>query len=240
MTADRPNSAHEGNYDSASLDRALQALRRGQPVPPDIDLTDADSKLVDGLGPWLSDLEAAAQSNMEEDQSATAANTPVRHDDPIALMLGLVPTPDVALDGRRLASARRNAKIDLAEFRRRLNGRGWSVSLQEAFQWEQNFTALAPALIDAIADELRVDRETLLKPSRPQSSEDLFDDARIRAYLSAWADDVGVPADLIRDRTSRMLATAAFRNKSSGSVDDLLTVLRTLREIPNLLDHDEP
>jgi hypothetical protein len=64
----------------------------------------------------------------------------------------------------------------------------------------------------------------------------LFDDQRIQAYLADWAAETGVEPDLLRDRASATLAAAAHRNRTGGSVEALLDVLRTLRSIPDFLD----
>ncbi|MFE2755356.1 hypothetical protein ACFXGA_25465 [Actinosynnema sp. NPDC059335] len=237
MTNDHARSEHESGPDVTPIDRALQALRRGQPIPPELALDDAQRQLVDDLAPWLDALEAAAQSTSPPSETAIGGAPPVRRDDPVAQMLGLVPDPDVALDGRKLALARKRAKLNLAQFLERLNSRGWDATLQQAFQWEQNSTVLAPALVDAIADELGVDRRNLAaSPWASNEHGDLFDDDRVRAFLADWAAEVDVPVEFLRERTGKMLTTAAFRNKTSGSVEGLLGVLRTLRSIPDLLE----
>lgn len=241
MANDPTKAGHERDPDLTSIDRAFQALRRNQPIPPDLGLDDTERQLVNDLTPWLDALETAADAAPQVQRTPSGATPPVRHDDPVALMLGLVPDPDVALDGNRLSTARKKAKLDLAEFLQRLNDRGWELTLRQTFQWEQGTTVLAPALIDAIADELGVDRRMLLAPTAvPSEQDDLFDDARVRAFLSQWAGEAKVSVDFLRDRTSKMLATAAYRNRTSGSVDGLLGVLQVLKDIPNLLDPHDP
>ncbi|GAA1292184.1 helix-turn-helix domain-containing protein [Saccharothrix xinjiangensis] len=241
MADDPAKAGHERDPELTSIDHAFHALRRNRPIPPDLDLDDAERQLVDDLTPWLDALEAAAHAPPQAQKTPSGGPPPVRHDDPVALMLGLVPDPNIALDGNRLSIARKKAKLNLAEFLQRLNERGWEVTIQQTFQWEQGTTALAPALIDAIADELGVDRQALLASAAvPSERDDLFDDSRVRAFLSQWADEAEVTVDFLRDRTAKMLATAAYRNKTSGSVDGLLGVLQVLKEIPNLLDPYDP
>jgi transcriptional regulator with XRE-family HTH domain len=237
MTSDRSRPERDHDPDAAPLDHAFQALRRGRPVPPELELTDVQRQLVDDLAPWLNHLETAALDELTEENSVPEASPPVQHDDPVALMLGLVPDPDISLDGQKLTNARKKANINLAQLCDRLNQRGWNIRVKHAFQWERSAFPLAPALIDAIADELGVDRKTLLsQKAYRQPSDDLFDDARVHAFLARWAEEEQVSVDFLRERTSKTLAAAVYRNRSTGSADALLGVLGILKEIPNFLD----
>jgi transcriptional regulator with XRE-family HTH domain len=108
-------------------------------------------------------------------------------------MLGLVPDPDVLVDGRKLAAARKRSQMDLRQLVSRINARGWEVTMQEALKWELGRPALAPALITAIAEELSVGDDALLTAVRPTGGvDDLFDDQTIQAFLSDWAAEAGV------------------------------------------------
>ncbi|GAA3432255.1 hypothetical protein [Kutzneria kofuensis] len=192
----------------------------------------------DAMDPWLDAVNVAAELAAEEqDRSGPPTREPVRHDDPVALMLGLVPDPGVLVDGRKLAAARKRSRLDLRQLVTRLNARGWEVTMQEAFKWELGRPALAPALITAIAEELSVGDDALLTAVQPTGGmDDLFDDQRIQAFLSDWAAEAGVQPAVLRQRASSTLADAAHRNRTGGSVEALLGVLRQFRSIPGFLD----
>lgn len=239
MASDRSGAEHQRDPDSTPIERALHALRHGRaPSAPELDAD--EQQLVDDVVPWLDALREAAEQTASESQPASEPPTsdpPIRADDPVALMLGLVPDPNVVVDGRKLALARKRAKLDLAQFLNRLRARGWDVTTHQGLQWELGQTPLAPALITAIADELAVDDGALLAATTSRSEhDDLFDDARIRAFLADWSAETGVEPDVLRQRTSSTLAGAAHRNRTGGSVDALLDVLRTLQAIPDFLD----
>ncbi|WP_410644616.1 hypothetical protein [Amycolatopsis sp. lyj-346] len=193
----------------------------------------------DEVDPWLDAVNVAAELAAEEqERTGPPTREPVRHDDLVALMLGLVPDPDVLVDGRKLAAARKRSRLDLRQLVTRINARGWEVTMQEAFKWEMSRPALAPALITAIAEELSVGDDALLTAAAQPTSgvDDLFDDQRIQAFLSDWAAEAGVQPAVLRQRATATLAGAAHRNRTGGSVEALLGVLRQFRSIPGFLD----
>lgn len=227
--------------DSTPIQRAIRAKRQGH-TPSDPALEPDDQQLVDDLLPWLDAVhEAAQQAVLEQESDAeppAAAHIPVRADDPVALMLGLVPDPTVVVNGRKLAAARKRARLDLGQLTDRLRARGWDVTTQQGWQWELGHPQLAPALIAAIAEELSVEGDALLAaPPTRREHADLFDNQRIRDFIADWAAEAGVEPDLLRERASATLAGAAHRNRTGGSVEALLDVLRTLRSIPDFLDN---
>lgn len=200
---------------------------------------DADAPdMHDEMGPWLDAVNVAAELAVEEqDRTGPPTREPVRSDDPVALMLGLVTDPDVLVEGRKLAAARKHPRLDLRQLVARLNARGWEVTMQEVLKWELGRPALAPALITAIAEELSVGDDALLAAVKPAGAvDDLFDDQRIQAFLSDWAAEAGVQPAVLRQRATSTLAGAAHRNRTGGSVEALLGVLRQLRSIPGFLD----
>lgn len=154
--------------------------------------------------------------------------------DPIAIALGLVPGPDDVLSGKRLQTVRKQARLDLRQLVERLQQRGWDVDAVQVLGWHTTDTALAPALMEAIAETLDVPVRTLRgAPPRysAASAGGFLEDATIEAYLSDWAAEIGQdPAD-VRERAQRTLASLNFRNQSDISRDDVLAILRALRRI---------
>src|SRR3954468_9419525 len=91
------------NDDRTAFERALEARRRGAPIPP---LGPGLQQLVDDLVPWLEALRSAAAELADESTAPLLGEgnqqptpEPVPADDPVALMLGLVVDPAVAVDG---------------------------------------------------------------------------------------------------------------------------------------------
>ena len=240
------NNDHErdeqgSDPDSTPIQRAIRARRHGH-IPSDPALGPDDQQLVDDILPWLDALHEAAQQTILEPQPdvepPAAAQVPVRADDPVALLLGLVPDPAVVVNGRKLAAARKRARLDLGQLVDHLRARGWDVTTQQGLQWELGQPQLPPALIAALAEELSVEDDALLAaPSTRREHTDLFDNQRIQAFITDWAAEAGIEPDLLRERTSATLAGAAHRNRTAGSIEALLDVLRTLRSISEYLDN---
>jgi len=240
MVDDTTGSGRQRDHDpdSTPVERALDAHLHGD--TPDTDLAPDDQSFVDDLLPWLDALHTAAAEAAAEQSSPSSlpcAREPVGPDDPVALMLGLVSDPDTVVEGRKLARARQQAGLDLGKLVDRLRHRGWDFTTREGLRWELGQTALPPALVTTIASELAVSDTALLSTPREGSTlHDLFDDARVSAFLADWAAEIGLEAGVLRQRASSTLAGAAHRNRTAGSVDALLDVLRTLRAIPDFLD----
>ncbi len=238
---DYERGEHSSDPDSTPIQRAIRAWRQGYDHP-DPALGPDDQQLVDDILPWLDALHEAAQQAVLEPQldaePPAAGQFPVRADDPIALMLGLVPDPAVVVNGRKLAAARKRTHLDLGQLIDRLRARGWDVTTQQGLQWELGHPQLPPALIAAMAEELSVEDHALLTaPPARREHADLFDNQRIQAFIADWAAEAGVEPGLLRERTSATLAGAAHRNRTGGSIEALLDVLRTLRSIPDYLDN---
>jgi hypothetical protein len=233
----RPDGSHDGDSADSSFERAIAAHRHG--LTPNIDLDPGDQDLFDDLLPWIDALHIAAAQVAAEQAPALVdpgKSDSIRSDDPIALMLGLVPDADTLVEGRKLAHARKQAKLDLGQLLDRLRARGWEIDTREGLRWELGQASLPPALIAAIASELGIAQASLLAtPKAGSDLDDLFTEARVAAFLADWAAEAGVAPGVLRARASATLAGAAHRNRTAGSVDALLDVLRTLRAIPDFL-----
>ncbi|HEY4267006.1 MAG TPA: hypothetical protein VGM94_02330 [Galbitalea sp.] len=112
-------------------------------------------------------------------------------DDPTAQLLGLVPDAQRALDSAALRRARSAAKLGVEQLADRLSDRGWSVRPPLVISWESGATSsVPPALIAAIADELRVEVTKLTRRgSAPAESrlDKLRDTPRLQALLTRLA-----------------------------------------------------
>lgn len=233
-TRDAETGDEHDTFTRALLDIAAGRAHR------DEDLPEEHRQLLRALSDWLPDvLDVCAElrtieavANSERNHSRRPAD--VRPDDPIALMLGLVVDPAVRLDGRRLATSRKAAGLDIAQLAKRLNRRGWNVSIKTISAWERNLDYPPPATIEALAEELSIVPDTLLMSvaSDTPQIDVLFDDAMIAAFLEDWARKVNVPAERLAEHAKRLLVTAGKRNATGSSPRTLLAVLRQFRNLP--------
>lgn len=112
---------------------------------------------------------------------ASVQEAPPLENDPMALMLGLVPDPEFALDGNALSSARKQAGLSVGDLAQRLSARGWTVSGPDVFRWENKSAFdVPPAIIRAAAEELGVESSKL---GRRESEDPVR--ARLRTMFSS-------------------------------------------------------
>lgn len=216
-------------FSQALLDRAIGRTDDG-------DLDDEDRELLTIISDWLPGLRSALADHalVVSESHEPEARQPVRPDDPIAQMLGLVEDESVALDGRKLARLRQKAGLDLAQFVNRLQRRGWDVGISIASGWERNRNNPPPAVINAMADELQVPTDSLLaSPTTEGSDLDvIFDDERIAAFLDSWAQEAQVSVETLRHHSMRLFATAGKRNVTAATPETVLAILRHFKHLP--------
>ena len=239
MSDQQTGGANAGTGEPAdAFTRALLDIAAGRPHRA-ADLTREDQQLLSAVTDWLPELpDALAGFGTEETYGDTDDHSrgpvEVRPDDPIALLLGLVEDPAVHLDGRRLATARRAAGLDIAELAERLSQRGWDATIKVVSAWERGRTSPPPATINALAEELHVRSETLLAASarRAPTIDALFDDAAIAAFFDEWAREVNIPVQNLAEQAKRVLVAAGKRNATSTSPQTLLAILRHFKNLP--------
>lgn len=200
--------------------------------PTSADLTDDERELIAAIAEWAPGLpEALAELDAEQGQTRPA---PVRSEDPIAQMLGLVEDPAVVIDGRKLATIRRSASLTVADVAARLNERGWDVATNTVFSWERNKLNPPPATINAVAEVLNVAVDSILAASTaPAKTLDvLFDDEQIAAFLDEWSRESNVPVERLAEHSKRLLATAGKRNATSATPQTLLAILQHFKHLP--------
>lgn len=219
---------------SAETDPFLDALLdtvAGHPTSAD--LTDDERELIDAIAEWAPGLpEALAELDAEQGQMRSA---PVRSEDPIAQMLGLVEDPAVLIDGRKLATIRKSASLTVADVAARLNERGWEVATSTVFSWERNKLNPPPATISAVAEVLDVAVDSILAASTAQATtlEVLFGDELIAAFLDEWSRESNVPVERLTEHSKRLLATAGKRNATSATPQTLLAILQHFKNLPD-------
>lgn len=212
-----------------AFDQALLDVAAGRTATAD-GLTDDQQELLTAIQDWLPNLSDAIAVVVVANNASPVA--PVRHDDPIALMLGLVEDPAVTLDGRRLASLRKAAGYDIRDLAQRLTTRGWDVSVKTVSAWERNLLKPPPATINAIAEELAVTSDAIISTApavATETFEGLFTDATIAAFFKEWATEANVPVETITEHSKRLLVSAGKRNATSVTPQTLLAVLKHFR-----------
>ncbi|KQQ39543.1 helix-turn-helix domain-containing protein [Nocardioides sp. Leaf307] len=200
--------------------------------PASADLTDDERDLIAAIAKWAPGLpEALAELDAETDQTWPA---PVRVDDPIAQMLGLVEDPAVLINGRQLAAARKSAGLSVGELAQRLNQRGWDVTTNTVFSWERGKLNPPPATINAVAEVLNVAADSILTTNtlQAQTLDVLFDDEIIAVFLDQWSRESNVPVGRLAEHSKRLLATAGKRNATSATPQTLLAILQHFKNLP--------
>lgn len=196
------------------------------------ELTDDERSLVLAISEWAPGLPEALADLDTDDEPAT--RTPVRSDDPIAQMLGLVVDPAVSLDGRRLATVRKAAGLNIADLANRLQQRGWDATVSTVSAWERGRLNPPPATINAIAEVLNLTADAILATTvgTTRSLDVLFDDELIAAFLDEWAREANVSAEELAEHSKRLLATAGKRNATSATPQTLLAILKQFKNLP--------
>ena len=131
----------------------LDYLSGARPEPPSLK----------GLTPAQQREAHASWKLLDAARQATEDYTPPPLEaDPLAVALGLVPEPGRRLSGSRLKGARTKRRLQASQLADLLSARGWDVCTKTVFRWEQAGSAeIAPALLAAIAEVLRVPAEEL-------------------------------------------------------------------------------
>lgn len=184
---------------------------------------------------------AAALTDMADLLWESAQGAPPLEHDPVAAMLGLVPDAARGLDGSGLAQARKNAGLSASQLAERLRTRGWKVQTGDVFRWENRAAPnVAPALIEAIADELGIAATRLIADNTRSPEHDLVAAARQSSefadLVDRWASlQNQSPQTAASALESRMLATV-----HRGDRPDLGQMLRALRVLIESVEKNHP
>ena len=220
------NDEHDGH--DAFSEAFLDIVTGHQPTA---DLSQEEQALLASIRDWAPGLPEAL-ANLEDELPLEP--TPVRHDDPIAQMLGLVEDPAVRLVGRRLANIRKQAGIDIAELASRLQRRGWDTTVNDIFGWELGKSNPPPATINAISEVFDVPADSILSssPATVSTLEGLFTYRVIANFFDDWARESDLTAQELIYRSKRLLAGAGKRNATTATAETLLAILKQFRSLP--------
>ncbi len=154
--------------------------------------------------------------------------------DRTAITLGLVPDPSRALSGPALRAARQRAKLSVSDLAARLRDRGWDTQTSDVYQWEQKPAAAAnvpPAVINALADEVRVPERNLATTPPPLRSDVAAVSATSRFHELArrWSTAMSLGSDAQAGAVLQQLMLAgAVRRGSELSTKEWLAALEAL------------
>ncbi len=156
----------------------------------------------------------AADLAWESQQAA-----PPLPNDPVAAMLGLVPDPEMELDGKVLAGVRKRAGLTVSDLATRLTERGWDVTSRDVFAWESGrSTPRVPALISALAEETGSDADRLRRrvgedPERARLAA-VVASAAFKSLAERWARVQGTTFALASSALESRMVVAVHRGSA--------------------------
>lgn len=144
---------------------------------------------------------------------------PPIEDDPLAAVLGLIPDPEIVLDGKVLSAARKRLGISVTALASRLAARGWEVTNRDVVAWEANRSLPhEPALISATAAELGVTADLLhrrvVTGERQSPLAELRTAPAFQALAERWALVQGTTTAMARSALESRLSVAVHRGEA--------------------------
>ncbi|WP_345600511.1 hypothetical protein, partial [Thermocatellispora tengchongensis] len=127
-----------------------------------------------------------------------------------------------SLDHRQLTKLRRSAGVNVEDLASRLRSRGWDVEYRNVIAWEsaRGAAEVPPAIIEAIAQILRIPIERLVRPlPAPQDSplQQLRQHAAFGELARRWSDLKQISIDA----AERALAVRTLTTVHRGETPDL-------------------
>ncbi|MEW1857407.1 hypothetical protein AB0268_12915 [Pseudarthrobacter oxydans] len=172
-----------------------------------------------------------------------AAHTaPPLEEDPVAAILGVVPDPNFQLDTKALARACQISRVKPTALASRLSARGWKVDVSDVFRWQTRPAPdVPPALIKAIAEEVRIDPARLVARSQPRRAalvevaDNIVVSPRFRDLVQRFARVRQISAEMAESAMkSRMLATV-----HRGDMPDKEQMLASLESLVQALETEQ-
>jgi len=183
------------------------------------------------------EFEGASEEVRELAQAAdvlwvSAQEAPPLESDPMALLLGLVPDSEFALDAKALSSARKRVGLSVGDLAQRLSARGWRVTGADIFRWENRSAVdVPPAIIRAAAEELSVEPSKLGRresedPARARLRS-MFSSTTFKELAERWARVQHVSLGM----ATSMMESRALAAVHRGGAPDPEVMLRTLEAL---------
>lgn len=215
------------NIDDPRLDAIIDAhLRHLEGDGPAPDLADLPDELRDEARARLAVLEAAWGAQIEPPD-----------DDPVARRFGFDRAGQrITIDGRRIATLRKAAQLDLTELHTLITNAGGAIAPGDLFRVEQNAAVeLDQATVSAIVAALRTSVPSI------EATETIDFDA-VRAFVDSpdfydlidtWAAEQGRDAEQVRPRVTEQVFAAQYRADdvtTAQLIEIVRAILQTLEQ----------
>lgn len=183
----------------------------------------------------LTDAEREELEKLVETANAVwlaAYEPPTLAEDPVAVMLGLVPSPQSRLDQRAFINARKAAGLKAGDVAARLTSRGWTFTTRDVARWElQSANDVPPAVIEALADIVNAPPERLLASAPASHQTSAFTTAkespRFADLAARWAELFNLSVSTATRQLELRSLTTVHRG-SEPDVEQLLSSLGAL------------
>jgi transcriptional regulator with XRE-family HTH domain len=162
----------------------------------------------------------------------SAQSAPPLADDPVAAMLGLVPSRECSLDSGALRRARKRVGLAVSDLAERLRERGWEFHKGDVFRWEtQSAADVAPAVVQAIADILGRPVESLIVAPSSTSAQDELANVRQHPLFEQLADRWARIQHVSRDVAAAALETRMVASVHRGERPDPAQLLHAIEAL---------
>jgi len=142
---------------------------------------------------------------------------PALSQDRTAEMLGLV--SDQPLDRRELKRLRLRKGLSVSQLAQSLRKRGWEVSDQQSFDWEQHdHLLMSTALMSVVAEELGTEPAVLVRGAETEQASTLRairNTDQFRAFVGRWASALRISIDAAESQLSSKALAAVYRGDAA-------------------------
>lgn len=160
---------------------------------------------------------------------STRAAPPVESD-PIAAMLGVAPTPGLAVDPGHFKQARIRSGVGIPQLRDKLTARGWNVSTADVASWQtRSGIELVPALLQDIGEVLNASADDFTVARSPEAS-NLHTTLRSAGWFKSLVTQWQSLSNVARSVAEAQLLSRATATAHRGEEPDL-------EQIRELLEH---
>lgn len=141
---------------------------------------------------------------------------PPLEQDPVAAMLGLIPDPNVVVDGSAIKRLR--GKVSVSQIAARLQASGWDVSAADVRDWQARpGVVLPPALLERLANVMGVTVEGITRRAGSLVAADVATSPRWHSLVARFAALLNVSPGAAQPRLVGALVGARYRNESPES-----------------------
>lgn len=160
--------------------------------------------------------------------------------DPIAAMLGVAPTPGLALDPVRFKTARMKSRVSVTDLRDYLVSRGWGVTTPQVNSWQSRFgIELSPALLEDIGRALSASTDAFTV-GQSACTPSLFATIRAADWFGALVDQWRQGRNLARSVAEDQLLNRAAATVHRGEEPDVEQVREMLTHLVNPDSRETP